>query len=417
VLEEQLAYWRQQLAGALTALQLPAERPRQVERSFRGATSGLRLPAATVARLRQAARHEGATLYMVLLAAFAALLARYSGAEDLLIGTPVANRTRPEIEGLIGFFVNTLVLRPRPEGDLEFRRLLASARDTALEAFAHQDRPFEALVQELRPERDLSRSPLVQVMLALQSAGQMAAIPAVGGAPVSATGEGGRKLRFTRLPYGERKTAKFDLVLVAEELGDERGESSLALELEYAVDLFTASTAARLLAHYSTLLCGASASPELPLSHLPLLAEAERHQLVEEWNDTASDPPRRTVHQLFEEQAAARPEAVAVVWEEGALSYGELGRRAELIARRLRRLGVGPDARVGLCVERSGEMVAAVLGILKAGGGYLPLDPSYPRERLELLLADAAPAVLVGSQRLLSALPGTVPRLALEDLA
>ncbi len=294
------------------------------------------------------------------------------------------------------------MIRARAAGDPAFRDLLAAVRDTALSAFAHQDLPFEMLVEELRPERDLSRNPLVQVLFAFQGAGQAAAGDGAG-------------LRLVRLPWGERATAKFDLLLSAMELPGEGGEAELGLVLEYAADLFTATTAARLLAHYGALVAGAAAAPELPLSSLPLLSAAERHQLVAEWNDTASDFPRRPVHRLFEEQAAARPDATAVVWDGGALTYGELDRRAGRIARRLRRLGVGLESRVTVCAERSAELVVALLGALKAGAAYLPLDPSYPRERLALLLADAAPAALVGPRRLLAALPGTAPRLAIED--
>ncbi len=405
VLGRQLAYWRGELAGAPTTLELPTDRPRPSVASLRGADRRLLLSEEELARLRQAARREGATLYMLLLAAFAATLARHGGQEDLLIGTPVANRTRPELEGLIGFFVNTLALRARLAGDPEFRRVLASARQTALAAFAHQDLPFETLVEELRPERDLSRAPLVQAMLSLGSAARLERSLAGG-------------LRLARLPSPERTTAKLDLSLAATELEDEDGGQSLLLELEYAADLFHATTAERLLAHFATLLSGAAAAPELPLSRLPLLAPAERHQLVGEWNDTASGFPRRTVHALFADQAAARPDAVAVSWEAGALTYGELDRRSGEVARRLRRLGIAADARVGLVTERSPEMVAALLGILKAGGGYLPLDPSYPPTRLALLLADAAPAAVVGPRRLLAALPdipGGAPRRALED--
>ncbi|HSK81762.1 MAG TPA: amino acid adenylation domain-containing protein, partial [Thermoanaerobaculia bacterium] len=378
VLGRQLAYWRGQLAGAPTALELPADRPRPAVASLRGAGRRRLLGAPEAARLHQVARREGATLYMLLLAAFAATLARHGGQEDLLVATPVANRTRPELEGLIGFFVNTLVLRVRLDGDPDFHRVLASVRQTALAAFAHQDLPFEALVEELRPERDLSRAPLVQAMLSLGA---------------------------TELT----------------ELEGEDGGQSLLLELEYATDLFHATAAERFLAHFATLLCGAAEAPDLPLSRLPLLAPPERHQLVAEWNDTASGFPERTIHGLFAEQAAARPDAVAVSWEAGEMSYGELDRRSGEIARHLRRLGVAPDAinaRVALVVERSPEMVAALLGILKAGGGYLPLDPSYPRERLALLLADAAPAAVVGPRHLLAALPeipNEAPRLAFED--
>ena len=414
VLGRQLAYWRGQLAGAPTVLELPADRPRPAVASLRGASRRRLLGAPEAARLRQVARREGATLYMLLLAAFAATLARHGGQEDILVATPVANRTRPELDGLIGFFVNTLVLRVRLAGDPDFHRVLASVRQTALAAFAHQDLPFEALVEELRPERDLSRAPLVQAMLSLG-----------GAAPERPLGGG---LQLAHLPFAERTTAKLDLSLAATELTELAGEDggqSLLLGLEYATDLFTATAAERFLAHFVTLLRGAAEAPELPLSRLPLLAHPERHQLVAEWNDTASGFPERTLHGLFAEQAAARPDAVAVSWEVGptmrTMSYGELDRRSGEIARHLRRLGVSIDARVALVVERSPEMVAALLGILKAGGGYLPLDPSYPRERLALLLADAAPAAVVGPRHLLAALPGIpngpdgAPRLAFED--
>ncbi len=422
VLGRQLAWWRDELAGAPAALPLPVDRPRPAAPSFRGASAMLRLPAAATAALRQAARREGTTLYMLLLAGFAALLARVTGEEDLLVGTPVADRPRPEVEGLIGFFVNTVVIRARAAGDPSFRGLLAAVRDTALSAFAHQDLPFEMLVEELRPERERSRNPLVQVLFSFQGAGQATAGTA--GTPGDAAG-----LRLVRLPWGERSTAKLDLLISAMEMPveppGESNEAEITLVLEYAADLFTATTAARLLGHYGALIAGAAASstsPELPVSCLPLLSAPERHQLVAEWNDTASGFPLRPVHRLFEEQAAARPDAVAVSWEGGpmgSMSYGELDRRSGEIARRLRRLGVAIDARVGLVVERSPEMLEALLGILKAGGGYLPLDPTYPRERLALLLADAAPAAVVGPRRLLAALPdipGGAPRLALEDV-
>ncbi|MEA2613843.1 MAG: hypothetical protein QOI52_1802, partial [Chloroflexota bacterium] len=422
VLGRQLVWWRDELAGAPAALPLPVDRQRPAAPSFRGASAMLRLPAAATAALRQAARREGTTLYMLLLAGFAALLARVTGEEDLPVGTPVADRPRPEVEGLIGFFVNTVVIRARAAGDPSFRGLLATVRDTALGAFAHQDLPFEMLVEELRPERERSRNPLVQVLFSFQGAGQATA----------GTADAAAGLRLVRLPWGERSTAKLDLVLSAMEMPvespGESNEAELTLVLEYAADLFTATTAARLLGHYATLVAGAAASPEspeLPLSCLPLLSAPERHQLVVEWNDTASGFPLRPVHRLFEEQARARPDAVAVSWEGGpmspmrTMSYGELDRRSGEIARRLRRLGVATDARVGLVVERSPEMLEAILGILKAGGGYLPLDPTYPRERLALLLADAAPAAVVGPRRLLAALPdipGGAPRLALEDV-
>ncbi len=406
VLDRQLAYWRRQLAGAPASLELPTDRPRPAAQSFRGGSRELRLPPAAVAQLARMARRAGATVHMVYLAGFAALLARYTGQDDLLLGVPVANRTRPEIEGLIGFFVNTLALRVRVDGESGFRRLLAAVRETSLAAFAHQDLPFEAVVEELRPGRDLSRNPLIQAVLSLQSGGS----PATGGM----AGLGGAGLRLEPVQIAARTTAKFDLALTVVE--GAVAEAPATMELEYAADLFAASTASRLLAHYAALLQAAAAAPEAPLSRLPLMAESEHHQAILEWNDTASSFPPRSVHRLFAETAAARPDSVAVVWEQGELTYGELGRRAGRIGRRLRVLGVSGDSRVGLCAERSGEMVAAMLGILAAGGAYVPLDPSYPRERLALLVADAGLAALVGPRRFLDALPAGPPRLALEDV-
>ncbi len=410
VLDRQLAFWRRELAGAPASLELPTDRPRPAAQSFRGGSRELRLPAEVAARLAAAARREGATVHMLHLAAFAALLFRHTGERDLLLGVPVANRTRPEVEGLIGFFVNTLALRARVDGETGFRRLLAAVRETSLAAFDHQDLPFEAVVEALKPERDLSRNPLVQAMLTSEGAGRAAAAPAVH--PESG------EVRFVPWRSGAGATAKLDLVLAVVDGAAAAGEAGgPRLELEYAADLFAASTAARLLAHYVALLLAAVEAPEAPLSRLPLLSAAERHQAIREWNDTASNFPRRSVHRLFAEQAAARPDSVAVVWEGGELSYGELARRAGRIARGLGRLGVGRESRVGLCAERSGEMVAAVLGILAAGGAYVPLDASYPRQRLELLVADAGLAALVGPRRLLELLPDGLPRLALEELA
>ncbi|HVR07865.1 MAG TPA: amino acid adenylation domain-containing protein, partial [Thermoanaerobaculia bacterium] len=416
-LAQQLAWWRRQLAGAPLALELPTDLPRPAVQSSRGHGRSLRLMPDEAARLRLAARREGATLFMLLLAGFSTLLARLSGQDDLLVGAAVANRTRPEIEGLIGFFVNTLALRARVDGEMDFRRALAAARETALQAFAHQDLPFDALVEELRPQRDLGRNPLVQAVMVLQSAGSAAATvgSAATAAANAALSEAGRALRPVPLRLGERTTSKCDILLSVEE--ETASEPGLLIELECASDLFTAPTVTRLLAQYAALLLGAAAAPELPLARLPLLSAAERHQALWEHNDTAAAVPARTLHRLFQEQAAARPEAVAVRWEDGELTYGELDRRARHVARALRRLGVGREARVGLCVERSGDMVAAVLGILMAGGAYLPLDPAYPRERLQWLLDDAAPLAIVGTRRLLAALPGATPRLAFEDLA
>ena len=360
-------------AEAPSGLELPTDRPRPPVLSFRGATRALRLSAAVTASLRQAAERERASLDVFLLAGLAALLARYSGAEDLVIGAMGA--------------AGLLPVRIQWTGDPPFLQLVAWA-----------DGALCAALENAEPGHDPACGLPLQVLFAGPDEGS------------------------ARFPSGERKLA-VDLALSVRQIegGDEGGggEPQLLLTLDYAVDLFDAPTAARLLAHYAVLSAGAAATPKLPLSRLPLLGEAERHQMLAEWNDTASAFPRRALHKLFEEQAAARPDAVAVVWEGGALTYGELDRQAGRIAHRLRRLGVGPESRVALYLERSAEMVAAVLGVLKAGGAYLPIDLSYPRERLELLLKDAAPAAVVGTSRSLASLApaGKAPQLAVDLLA
>ncbi len=403
-LERQRLFWQRELAEAPSGLELPADRPRPPVASCRGATRALRLTAAATVSLRQAAWRERTSLDVLLLAGLAALLGRYSGAEDLVIGAAVrglapakTEQDRPR--------ASLLPLRILWTGDPPFQRVLASADGALRAALAHADLPFEALAGELWPGHDPARGLPFQVLFAgpntWPTAGPTAAPPAEGSAC---------------LPSGERKLS-VDLAFSVREVEGGGREPELLLALDYAVDLFDASTAARLLAHYAALLAGAAAAPELPLSRLPLLGEAERHQMLAEWNDTASAFPRRALHKLFEEQAAALPDAVAVVWDGGALTYAELDRQAGRIARRLRRLGVGPESRVALYLERSAEMVAAVLGVLKAGGAYLPIDLSYPRERLELLLEDAAPAAVVGTSRSLASLPGKAPQLAVDLLA
>ncbi|MDQ3942480.1 MAG: condensation domain-containing protein, partial [Actinomycetota bacterium] len=359
VLDEQLGYWKRQLAD-VSALQLPTDRPRPAVQTHRGARQELMLPGPLTEALKDLSRREGATLFMVLLAAFQALLARYSGQEDIAVGTPIAGRNRAETEGLIGFFVNTLVLRTDLSGDPTFRELLGRVRETTLEAYAHQDLPFEKLVEELEPQRDLSRTPLFQVMFALQNVPQQD--------PELAD------LTLSRLRV-ESGTAKFDLTLsMIEEAKGLKGS------LEYNTDLFEAATIERMLGHFRTLLEGIMTEPERRISELPLLTEAERHQLLVEWNDTQTDYPKdQCVHVLFETQAERTPDAVAVVFEDQRLTYRELNRRSNQLARHLRKLGVGrPEVSVGICVERSVEMVVGLLGILKAGGAYVPLDPAYP---------------------------------------
>jgi amino acid adenylation domain-containing protein len=376
VLERQLEYWRRQLAAAPTVLDLPVDHPRPAVQGFRGAHRPLTLGPEAAAGLRALAHGREATLFMVLLAGWMALLGRHTGRTDLLVGSPIAGRNRSELEGLIGFFVNTLVLRGDLAGDPPFGELVARVREMTLAAYANQEVPFERLVQELVRERDLTRMPLFQVAFALQNA------------PLRPLEVPGLTLRPVELATG---TAKFDLTVEIAEAG-----SGLEGVLEYNADLFDATTAARLAEHFATLLAGAAADPGRRLSALPLLAAGERQQLLREWNDTAVDGPREaTLGGLFV-AAAARPDAVAVAADAGWVSYGELERRSGGLAARLRRLGVGPEVVVAVAIERSAELVVAAVGIARAGGVYLPLDPATPRERLAFVLADSqAPVLLV----------------------
>ncbi|MCP4656326.1 MAG: AMP-binding protein, partial [bacterium] len=383
VLEAQLAYWRDQLAG-LEVLELPCDRPRPAVRGFRGAGASFPLPAELHRRLRELSRRHGATLYMTLLATFQTLLGRYCGQRDVAVGSPIANRNRAEIEGLLGFFVNTLVLRADLD-DPRFRELVERVRDVALAAYAHQDLPFEQLVEALEPQRNLSQNPLVQVIFLLQNApmGPRELAP-------------GLALGLEEVDTG---TAKFDLTL-----GLEETDEGLRGDIEYDVDLFDASTIRRLTWHFRTLLEAIVASPDRRLSQLPLLAPAERHALVLEWNDVRSDYLRESsIARCFELQAERTPEAVAMVFGEECLSYGELNRRANRLGHHLRSLG--PDILAGIYLERSWRAVVAILGILKAGGAYLPLDLSYPSERLAFMLEDAGAPVLITEEKLAATLP------------
>jgi amino acid adenylation domain-containing protein len=394
-LENQLAYWRDRLAGAPAALDVPADRPRPPTPSHCGAAVRFDLPA-VAGRVRALARREGCTPFMVLLAAFQALLHRYTGQEDLCVGTPVAGRGRREVEGLIGFFVNTLVLRGDLSGDPTFAELLGRVRETCLGAYAHQDLPFERLVEELRPERDSSRSPLFQVMFVLQNAPQEALeLPGL-----------------TVTPWDvDSGTSKFDLTLrLTERDGELRGE------LEYSTELFEDETAARLTEHLRTLLEAACTNPSLPVSRLPLLTDTE-HDRLRQWNSTAVDYAQpHLLHRLIEQQARRTPQTEAVRCEDQALSYADLDRHANRLAHCLSRLGVGPDVPVAVCLERSVQLPVALLGTLKAGGCYVPLDPDYPADRLAFLLQDAAPPVLLTQSRLAGRLPPhTAHTVCLDD--
>ncbi|MDP9122859.1 MAG: condensation domain-containing protein, partial [Acidobacteriota bacterium] len=395
-LASQLAYWHERLAGCPPLLSLPADRQRPAVQSFRGSTVPLRLAAGVSDRLRQLCRQTGVSLFMTALAGFFALLHRYTGQADLLVGTPVAGRGQMELEGLIGFFANTLPVRADLSGDPRFAELLGRVREATLGAHANGDLPFERLVEALAPERDLAWAPLVQVVFALETAPpEPPRLPGV---------------EAEELPQGS-DTAKVDLIAWLTETS-----SGLAGVLEVNRDIFDAATAHRMASHLAILLAGVAADPPARLSELPLLAAAERQELLFAGNRARELRGEPSIHGRFIEWARATPRAVAVIAPEGQITYGELEARASALCRRLRASRVGPETLVALCAERSIEMVVAVLAILKAGGAYVPLDPSYPRERLALLLADSGAPVLLTQERLAAALPpsGAVRVILLE---
>ncbi|MEG5160088.1 amino acid adenylation domain-containing protein [Microcoleus sp. AT3-A2] len=385
-LQTQLNYWKKQLNGVPPLLELPADRPRPPVQTYRGAKESFLIPKTLRSALKKLSRQENATLFMTLLAAFKTLLYRYTGQADIPVGSPVANRNRAEIQGLIGFFVNTLVLRTDLSGDRTFRELLDRIREVSLGAYAHQDLPFEKLVEELQPDRNLSYNPLFQVAFVLQTA------------PVAAESIAG--LNLTLLDV-ENQTAKVDLTLHLEEQQEE-----ISGQFEYSTDLFDAATINRMAGHFLRLLEGIAANPDRRIEELPLLGEKERHQLLVEWNDTRVDySSDRCIHQLFEAQVERTPDAIAVVFEDEKLTYRELNERANQLAHYLQQFGVKPEVLVGICVERSLDTIVGILGILKAGGAYVPLDPAYPRERLAFTLEDAQISVLLTQQKLLKILP------------
>ncbi len=391
----QLAYWRDRLAGMPAGLQLPTDRPRPAVPSSRGARDTAVLPRELTDALRALGRRERVTLFMTLLGAFATLLHRYAGTDDVVVGTAIAGRRRVETEALIGLFVNTLVLRVDLRGDPPFRELLRRVREIVVEAYDHQDLPFEKLVEELRPERTSIRTPLFNVMFVLQDPHQPSLdLPGLAVSPLEVhTG-----------------TAKFDLAVSV--APTPRG---LGVTVEYDTDLYDPGTIARMLGHYETVLRGIVADPAQPLSQLPLLTEAER-RLLRRWNETDRDyPVRESIPVLFEAQAARTPDAVAVVAGQRAATYAELNARANRLAHRLRAHGVGPDMAVGISLEPGVDMIVGVLGILKAGGAYLPLDPAYPRERLAFMLEDAGAVALVTRREMAGELPAVgVPVILLD---
>ncbi|HXO40957.1 MAG TPA: condensation domain-containing protein, partial [Thermoanaerobaculia bacterium] len=396
VLEQELAWWRERLAG-LPVVELPGDRPRPPVQSFRGGrvTSALGREATRAAMAL--ARWHGVSLYMVLLAAFDTLVWRYGAPPDVVVGTPIANRTRREVEGLIGLFVNTLVLRTDLGGDPPFSLLLGRVRETALGAYAHQDVPFEQLVEELHPRRDLSRNPLFQLMFNLVNTPQPSR--------QSAT-----ELAFEPMAM-PGNTALFDLQVY---LGE--GDDGVDLLWEYASDLFDRVTIARLAAHFGTLLTAAVSSPEERIGDLPLLGADERRQLLVEWNATGRQVPAAAVHELIAAQAARQPEAVALSWRtEPAeeLSYGELMQRAASVSAALRGMGAGPETLVAVMLERTPALLVSLLGVLGAGAAYVPVDPEYPAERQRLMLEDSGATVVLTQATLAAALPAGSARVLL----
>ncbi|HEX6749718.1 MAG TPA: condensation domain-containing protein, partial [Longimicrobium sp.] len=394
-LDAQLAWWRQRLAGAPAVLDLPTDRPRPNAPSHRGAVERLEVPAELAAQLRALGRTEGATPFMVLLAAFQLLLSRYSGQEDVVVGSPIAGRTRAELEGLVGFFVNTLALRTDLSGNPSFRELLGRVREVTLGAYAHQELPFERLVQEVAPERSLGHAPLFQVMLTLQNA------------PREELKLDGVEVEWLEI---EDTAAKFDLSLFAAETGE-----ALDLSLQYATDLLDASTARQMLDHLHALLACAAADPDRRVSELEMLGAEERAQLVSEWAATPSTHPHAFTHELFARQAAATPERTALVHGAERVSYAELDARANRLAHYLRAAGAGPEVRVAVLLERTPELIVSLLAVLKAGAAYVPFDVANPAERLAYMIEDAQVSLVLTTSALAERLPESAAAIGRLD--
>jgi amino acid adenylation domain-containing protein len=395
VLQPQLTYWKQQLAG-VSRLPLPTDHPRPAVQTFRGARHSLTLSPTLTNALKAMSQRHGVTLFMTLLAAFQTLLHRYTGQGDIAVGSLIANRNRVELEGLIGFFVNVLVLRTDLSGDPSFHELLMRVRTVTLGAYEHQDVPYEKLLEELRPPRDLSRNPLFQVMCVLHNT------------PRQALELSGLTVHRLEIDPG---TARFDLTLDFWETPE-----GLYGRFEYSTDLFDATTITRMAGHLQTLLEGSVADPQQRLSQLPLLTADERQCVLMEWNTTTAPyPADKCLQSIFEAQVTRTPDAIAVVCGDETLTYRALNRRANQVAHYLRALGVGPEMLVGVCIERSLAMVVGLLGVLKAGAAYVPLDPTYPPERLAFMLEDAQPCVVLTQEHLVASLPAHAAQLVCLD--
>jgi len=393
-LTAQLAYWKQQLTGAPTTLELPIDHPRPAVPTYRGSIQSFTLSRNLTGELKAFCQQEGYTLYVSLLAAFSILLYRYTSQEDILIGTATAGRSQTELQKLMGVFINTLVMRTDLRGNPSVRELLARLREMTIDAQTYQDVPFEYLVKELHPNREMGQNPFFQVLLILEP-------------PVPTLPSG-----WTLAPLEvNTETAKFDLSLILEDRPE-----GLRGWFEYSTDLFSATTIERMVGHWQTLLEGIVSDPNQRIGELPLLTEAERQMLLVEWNDTATDYPKnQCLQQLFEVQVERTPNAVALAFQDERLTYRELNSKANQLAHHLQQLGVGPEVLVGISVERSLEMVVGLLGILKAGGVYVPLDPAYPQDRLAFMLQDAQVSVLLTQQRLVENLPEHTARMICLD--
>ncbi|MHC5778966.1 non-ribosomal peptide synthetase [Nostoc sp.] len=400
VLQTQLAYWREQLNG-ISILHLPTDKSRPAIQSYRGATQFLELPKKLIDALEKLSQQEGVTLFMTLLATFQTLLSRYTHQEDIAVGSPIANRNRSEIEGIIGFFVNSLVLRSNLSGNPTFRELLSRVREVTLGAYSHQDLPFEKLVEELHPERNLSHHPLFQVVFGFQNA------------PMSALELPGLVPSFMNI---DLKKTRFDLELhlwkCSEDFrslwgGNWEYSEGLRGVIVYNTDLFDRATINQMVEHFKTLLSAIVANPEEQITKLPLLSEVELHQVLVEWNNTQADYPQdKCIHQLFEEKVQQYPDSIAVNFANKQLTYQELNTCSNKLAYHFQKIGVGSEVLVGICISQSIEMIIGLLGILKAGGAYVPLDPSYPEERLNFMLEDAQVSVLLTQENLLKHFEG-----------
>ncbi|HWF13788.1 MAG TPA: condensation domain-containing protein [Candidatus Acidoferrales bacterium] len=373
LLLEQISYWKEELAGAPTNLELPTDQPRPAMQSLRGATETFELPQDLLRPLEDVGRQEQSTLFMILASGFAAMLHRYTGQDDILIGTPVLGRVPGETENSRNRLQNTAVLRSKFSEHLNFRGLLQQVRERTMAAHAHADVPFDQLVAELAPERDSSHAPVVQVLFAFHTAAEAAQAP-----------KGSDKSLVNAASSG------YDLALILSETAN-----GLSGKIEYSTDIFAAQSIQRMCGHYTTILTSIALNPHQCISELPMLTERERIQILYDWNSTRAEFPQTCVHQLFEQQVAQHSDSVAVVFEDRQLTYKELNQRANQVANFLRKRGVGPDVLVGVCLERCPEVLVALLGIWKAGGAYVPLDPAYPADRLSFMVKDSAAKVLL----------------------